>query len=107
MNDRINLKITRIGIDSYGEPYTVNIRAVVDALDPLKTMAEKFRQAAERTIPAQLVVSWGTPRTTTAGTVTVEDIERVIIEGLVSMKHSGQIAREIARRFGGRRIAGE
>jgi len=34
MNGRINMKITRIGIDSYGEPHTVNIRAVVDALVP-------------------------------------------------------------------------
>jgi hypothetical protein len=105
MSSRIDMKIIRIGIDNYGEPYTVNIRAVVEALDPLKTIAEKFRQAAERAIPAQLTVSGEAPRTTTTGMVTAEDLEQVIIQGLVGMKHSGQIAKEIARRFGGRRIA--
>jgi hypothetical protein len=107
MNGRINLKIIRIGIDNYGEPYTVNIRAVVDALDPLKVVAERFRQASERAIPAQLMVPSETSRATTTGTVTTEDIEQVIMEGLVSMKHSGQIAKEIAKRFGGHKIVAE
>ncbi len=107
MNDRIRLKITRIGIDNYGEPHTVNIRAVVDTLDPLKTIAERFRQASERTIPAQLLFSWGAPRSVSPSTISVEDLEQVIVEGLVGMKHSGQIAREIIRRFGGQRLAEE
>ncbi len=107
MAGRINMKIIRIGIDNYGEPYTVNIRAVVEALDPLKVVAEKFRQASERAIPAQLTVPSETPPTTTTGTITAEDIEQVIMEGLVSMKHSGQIAKEISKRFGGCKIAEE
>jgi len=102
MNDHIKLTILRIGMEGYGEPYTVNIRAVVESLEPLRGVTEKFRQTAERTIPAQLTIlsSEGS-----GSAVQAEEIERVIVEGLVNMRHSGQIAREIIKRFSGRRLA--
>lgn len=105
MSDRINLTILRIGIDSYGEPHTITIRAVVDSLEPLRGVTEKFRRAAERTIPAQLTLLPGEDAVASGSAVRAEEIERVIVEGLVNMRHSGQIAREIIKRLGGRRLA--
>ena len=105
MNKHIKLTILRIGMEGYGEPYTVNIRAVVESLEPLRGVTEKFRQTAERTIPAQLTILSSEGAATSGSVVQAEEIERVIVEGLVNMRHSGQIAREIIKRFSGRRLA--
>jgi hypothetical protein len=105
MSNRIDLKIFRIGIDNSAEPCTITIRAVVDSLEPLRGISEKFRQATERTIPAQLTISPSAEASRPRDGVQAEEIEQVIMEGLVSMRHSGQIAREIIRRFGGCRLA--
>src|SRR6266511_2955476 len=101
MSDHINLRILRIGMDGSGEPYTVNIRAVVESLEPLRGVTEKCRQAAERTIPARLTILSGEGSAASGSAVGAEEIERVIVEGLVNMRHSGQIAREIIKRFSG------
>lgn len=105
MAERIDLKIVRVGIDNYSEPRTINIRAVVDSLDQVREVIEEFRRAAERTIPAQLRVLRGENAAGAGGAVQAEEIEHVIVEGMVTMRHSGQIAREIIKRFSGRCLA--
>jgi hypothetical protein len=108
MEEPIDIKILRISVESHSEPYTINIRALIDSLERLRTMTDKFRQASERAIPAQLTIL---PKTTAVkernGVVRVEDLEQVIVEGMVAMRHSGQIARDLLKRFQGRRFAEE
>src|SRR5207249_12102908 len=105
MNKHIKLTILRIGMEGYGEPYTVNIRAVLEYLEPLSGVIEKFRQTAERTVPARLTILTIEGAAVSGSAVQAEEIEWVIVEGLVNKRHSGQIAREIIKRFSGRRLA--
>jgi hypothetical protein len=108
MKEPIDIKILRISVESHSEPYTINIRALIDSLERLRTMTDKFRQASERAIPAQLtILPKAAPVEERSAVVRAEDLEQVIIEGMVGMRHSGQIARDLLKRFQGRRFAEE
>ena len=104
MAERVGLKIVRVGIENEDTPCRVSIRAEVDDLTQLRTIADKFRRSKER-IPAQLVIGPTEEKPTSHDTIRVEEIEQVIVEGLAAMHHSGQIARDLIRRFQGRVMA--
>ena len=101
MAERIDLQIVRVGIESEDEPCRVSIKAEVSSLTQLRAIAGKFKPAKER-IPAQLVIGPAEEKQEVYDAVSSEEIEQVIVEGLANMQHSGQIAREIIRRFQGR-----
>ena len=75
-------------------------------LTQLRAIADKFRRSKER-IPAQLVIGSTEEKPASHDTVGAEEIEQVIVEGLAAMHHSGQIARDLIRRFQGRILAGD
>lgn len=104
MADRVDLKIVKVGIENEDEPRRVSIKAEVDSLAQLRSVADKFRPSKQR-IPAQLVVGPTEDQQESHGVVHAGEIEQVIVEGLANMQHSGQIARRIVRRFLGRRLA--
>jgi hypothetical protein len=105
MAERLDLKIIRVGIENEDAPCRISIKAEVSSLSQLRSIADKFRLSKER-IPAQLLIGAGAEKHEARDEVRAEQIEQVIIEGLASMQHSGQIAREILRRFRGRCITG-
>ncbi len=106
MAERVDLKIIRVGIENEDEPCRISIKAEVSSLSQLRGIADKFRLSKER-IPAQLLIGPAEEKHEACDDVRAEQIEQVIIEGLASMQHSGQIAREILRRFRGRCITGD
>ena len=106
MAESVDLKIVRVSIENEDTPCRVSIRAEVDELTQLRTIADKFRRSKAR-IPAQLVIGPPEERPSSHDTVRAEEIERVIVEGLAAMHHSGQIARDLIRRFQGRILAGD
>ena len=106
MTERVDLKIIRVGIENEDEPCRIGIKAEVSSLSQLRSIADKFRLSKER-IPAQLLIGAAEEKHEARHEVGAEQIEQVIIEGLASMQHSGQIAREILRRFRDRCITGD
>lgn len=106
MAERVDLKIVRVGIENEDEPCRVSIRAEVDDLTQLRAIADKFRRSKER-IPAQLLIGPPEEKPESHDTVRTEELEQVIVEGLAAMHHSGQIARDLIRRFQGRILAGD
>lgn len=101
MAERVDLKIIRVGIENEDEPCRISIKAEVSSLSQLRSIANKFQLSKER-IPAQLVIGAAQEKHEAHDEVRAEQLEQVIVEGLASMQHSGQIAREILRRFQGR-----
>ena len=106
MAERVGLKIVRVGIENEDTPCRVSIKAEVDTLTQLRAIAGKFRRSKER-IPAQLVIGPTEEKPASHATVRAEELEQVIIEGLAAMHHSGQIARDLIRRFQDRVLAGD
>jgi hypothetical protein len=106
MAESLDLKIVRVSIENEDTPCRVSIRAEVDELTQLRAIADKFRRSKER-IPAQLVIGSTEERPPSRDTIRAEEIEQVIVEGLAAMHHSGQIARDLIRRFQGRILAGD
>ena len=106
MAESLDLKIVRVSIENEDTPCRVSIRAEVDELTQLRTIADKFRRSKER-IPAQLVIGSTEERPPSRDTIRAEEIEQVIVEGLAAMHHSGQIARDLIRHFQGRVLAGD
>ena len=106
MAESLDLKIVRVSIENEDTPCRVSIRAEVDDLTQLRTIADKFRRSKER-IPAQLVIGPPEEKPPSHDTLRAEEIEQVIVEGLAAMHHSGQIARDLIRRFQGRILAGD
>ena len=106
MAERVDLRIIRVSIENEDEPCRVSIKAEVDSLAQLRSIADKFRRSKER-IPAQLVIGPTEEKPPSHDTLRAEEIERVIVEGLAAMQHSGQIARDLIRRFQGRILAGD
>ena len=106
MSERVDLKIIRVGIDNEDEPCRISIKATVNSLSQLRGIADKFKLSKER-IPAQLLIGPAEEKYKAHDEVGAEQIEQVIVEGLAGMQHSGQIAREILRRFRGRCITGD
>ncbi len=106
MTERVDLKIIRVGIENEDEPCRISIKAEVSSLSQLRSIADKFRLSKER-IPAQLLIGAVEEKHEARDEVGAEQIEQVIITGLASMQHSGQIAREILRRFRGCCITGD
>ncbi len=106
MAESVDLKIVRVSIENEDTPCRVSIRAEVDALTQLRTIADKFRRSKER-IPAQLVIGPPEEKPSSHDTLRAEEIEQVIVEGLAAMHHSGQIARDLIRHFRGRVLAGD
>ena len=106
MAERVDLKIVRVGIENEDEPCRVSIRAEVDDLTQLRAIADKFRRSKKR-IPAQLLIGPTEEKPPSHNTVRAEELEQVIVEGLTAMHHSGQIARDLIRRFQGRVLTGD
>ena len=106
MAERVDLRIVRVSIENEDEPCRVSIKAEVDSLAQLRSIADKFKLSKER-IPAQLVIGPTEEKPSSHDTVRAEEIEQVIVEGLAAMQHSGQIARDLIRRFQGRILAGD
>ncbi len=106
MAERVGLKIVRVGIENEDKPCRVSIKAEVDTLTQLRAIADKFRRSKEH-IPAQLVIGPTEEKPTSRDTVHAEEIEQVIVEGLAAMHHSGQIARDLIRRFQSCVLAGD
>ena len=106
MAERVDLRIVRVSIENEDEPCRVSIKAEVDSLAQLRSIADKFRRSKAR-IPAQLVIGPTEKKPSSHGTIRAEEIEQVIVEGLAAMQHSGQIARDLIRRFQGRILAGD
>ena len=106
MAERVDLEIIRVGIENEDKPCRISIKAEVRSLSPLRSIADRFRLSKER-IPAQLLIGPTEEKYEARDEVGAEQIEQVIVEGLASMQHSGQIAREILRRFRGRCITGD
>ena len=106
MAKRVDLRIVRVSIENEDEPCRVSIKAEVDSLAQLRSIADKFKLSKER-IPAQLVIGPTEEKRESPDTLRAEEIERVIVEGLAAMQHSGQIARDLIRRFQGRILAGD
>ena len=106
MAKRVDLRIVRVSIENEDEPCRVSIKAEVDSLAQLRSIADKFKLSKER-IPAQLVIGPTEEKPSSHDTVRAEEIEQVIVEGLAAMQHSGQIARDLTRRFRGRILAGD
>ena len=106
MAESVDLKIVRVSIENEDTPCRVSIRAEVDELTQLRTIADKFRRSKAR-IPAQLVIGPPEEKPSSHDTIRAEEIEQVIVEGLAAMHHSGQIARNLIRRFQGRILAGD
>ena len=106
MAERVGLKIVRVGIENEDKPCRVSIKAEVDTLTQLRAIADRFRRSKER-IPAQLIIGPTKEKPASHDTVRAEEIEQVIVEGLAAMHHSGQIARDLIRRFQGRILAGD
>lgn len=104
MAERVDLKIVKVTIENEDKPCRVSIKAEVDTLTQLRAIADRFRRSKER-IPAQLVIGPTEEKTASHNTVRAEEIEQVIVEGLAAMHHSGQIARDLIRRFQGRILA--
>ncbi len=106
MAERVDLKIVRVSIENEDEPCRVSIKAEVDSPAQLRSIAGKFKPSKER-IPAQLVIGPPEEKPESPDTLRAEEIEQVIVEGLAAMQHSGQIARDILRKFQGRCLAGD
>ncbi len=107
MAESVVLRVVSVSIESGDTPYRVSIKAEVDTLTPLRAIADKFRRSKTR-IPAQLALGPTEEHPSSPhDTVCAEEIEQVIVEGLAAMHHSGQIARDLIRRFQGHLLAGD
>ncbi len=106
MAERVDLRIARVSIENEDEPCRVSIKAEVDSLAQLRAIADKFRRSKAR-LPAQLVIGPTEEKRAPPDTLRAEELEQVIVEGLAAMQHSGQIARDLIRRFRGRILAGD